>query len=321
MPAAPADGDAACDILNDVSDGDVVVVNDGVMRGFDNLGDTKLVGCDVRANLAKAKDVTVRGSWKGDVRCRDCNGWVFENLTVTSGSLRMIGGTGWTIRDSSFDGGGRGMSSVLGTGSADPGSQVAPHPTDWLIDNVVSGNAGCRPEGFPHPTHVRALYIIGWNGSDMGGTVRNSEFNGWDCGYTVKIGGTGNTGVCPGDDAADAVTFTGNTIRNQPAPEGTHHAGAQPDAMLVSTNSDDVTIVDNDIEAPRFGIVASGPFTGDDLLIQSNTVSSSERWLLWRRLSLPCGSPVNWEEFEDFTSDGCDGLGECTENTLQPYGG
>jgi hypothetical protein len=321
LPAGPVDGLAACDMINDAVTGATVTLTGGIMEDFDTIATNAATGCDVISNLSGVTDVTVQGDWTGDVRCRNCNGWTFENVTVTSGSLRMIGGAGWTIRNSSFDGAARGIMAVLGTGGVGPGVYSEPNPRAWVIDNVESGNGGCRPAGDPFPTHVRALYVIGWVNSDMNGLVTNSTFRGWDCAVPVKIGGTGGSGACPGNDAADAVTFRGNTVITSPAPAGTPNAGKQPDGVLVAANSDNVTVDDNTISAARNAVVASGPFTGVNLVVTNNAVTSGDPWLLWAKLSPDCAAPFTFVEFESFTGPACPGLGTCSGNTLRPHPG
>ncbi len=278
--------------------------------GDDPKGENGL-SCDV---VAKVSGVTVTGSWTGDLRCRNCNGWVFKELTVTSGSLRMIAGDKWTIRDSFIEGGGRGLMAVVGTGSVDGPTG---HPTNWLIDHITSRNAGCRPPTDPYPTHVRALYVIGHNGEPtigepMNGVVRNSLFEGEGCGVTVKIGGTGNFGSWSGaPDAADSVTFEHNVVRNI-------GQGIEMEALLVATNSDNVTIANNTLSSGEWAIVASGPWSGLNLNVTNNLIQAPKFLLarVWNNPGAGAFAYLYGEKFLSYPLVGpCAGVGTCTGNT------
>ncbi|MBK9266894.1 MAG: hypothetical protein IPM54_44865 [Polyangiaceae bacterium] len=263
-------------------------------------------GCDIHAKVQK---VTVKGSWSGDVRCHHCNGWIFENISVSDGSLRMIAGDGWTIRDSTIDGGGRGIMAVVGTGSDDlPDGQA----TNWLIDNITSRNAGCRPADDPYPTHVRALYVIGKNGVPNHGTVQNSLFEGAGCGVTVKIGGTGNLGSWSGaPDAADDVVFRNNEIRNV-------GDGPEREALLLATNSDDVIVENNRLTAGEYAIVASGPWSGSGLRVTGNLIDAPVFMMarLWNNPAAGALSYLYGEKFVTFEDPGpCPEVGTCENNT------
>jgi len=291
-----------CDRFQKVTAGSTLFIS-GEM-GDDRAGTN--AGCDVHA---VAPDVTVMGSWKGDLRCHHCNGWIFENLEVTNGSLRMIAGNGWSLRNSVIDGGGRGIMAVVGTGADDSSDGQATH---WLIDGITSRNAGCRPPDDPYPTHVRALYVIGKNGVPNDGIVQNSIFEGAGCGATVKIGGTGNFGSWSGaPDAADSVVFRNNEIRNV-------GDGPQREALLLATNSDFVTVENNRLTAGEYAIVASGPWSGKGLHIFGNTIDAPVFLLarLWNNPAADALAHLYGEKFVTVHEPGpCPEVGTCENNT------
>jgi hypothetical protein len=216
-------------------------------------------------------DVTVTGTWAGDIECHGCDGWVFTGMRVTNGSLRMIGGRGWRITASNFDGGNRGKDEVVGVGMGDPTDQ----PRDWSIDhNMVTGpgiGTGVNSN------RIHAVYIIGGNGIPMNGVVADNVISGGGTGAALKIGGTGLYGSSPwSPDAADDVAARGNLVVNS--------AGADPTAILVATNSDDITLDQNTIVSPTLDISLSGPYSGTGLRVTSNS-ASAPRFLqakLWR---------------------------------------
>jgi hypothetical protein len=263
------------------------------------------LGCDVHAAAA---GVRVTGSWRGDLRCHHCDGWIFEGLEVQAGSLRMIAGDGWIIRDSIVDGGERGIMAVIGTGADDlPDGQA----TRWLIEGVTARGAGCRPADDPYPTHVRALYIIGKNGAPNEGVIQGSTFEGAGCGATVKIGGTGNFGSWSGaPDAADDVVFRDNVIRN---------VGEGPErvALLLATNSDDVRVSGNHLESGERAIVASGPWSGVRLEVVDNVIAAPTFMLarLWNNPAAGALAYLFGEKFVTFAAPGaCPEVGTCAGN-------
>ncbi len=253
--------------------------------------------------------MTVTGSWSGDLRCHHCDGWVFEDVEVEEGSLRMIAGESWTIRDSTIDGGGRGIMAVLGTGADDSPTGQA---TNWVIERVTSRNAGCRPEDDPYPTHVRALYIIGKNEVPNFGVVYDSTFEGEGCGATVKIGGTGNFGSWSGaPDAADHVIFRGNTVRNL-------GEGPQQTALLLATHSDFLIIAQNTLIAGEHAIVASGPWSGQALEVRDNLIEAPIFMLgrLWKKPEAGVTAPLYGEKYVTYEEpDECPEIGSCVGNS------
>jgi len=295
------DGGMPCERLNAALPGELVVISgemgdDWAEEGF---------GCDVEAH---APSVTVTGSWSGDVRCHGCDGWVFDNVEVSDGSLRMTAGDSWTIRDSTIDGGGRGIVAVVGAGTDGAKSQA----TNWLIERVTSRNAGCRPADDPDATHVRALYIIGENGAPSFGVVRDSTFEGEGCGATVKIGGSGDFGSWPGaPDAVDHVVFRGNTIRNV-------GEGAEQTALLLTTNSDYLTIARNTLISGEHAIVASGPWSGEELEVRDNVIDAPVFMLgrLWKKPEAGADAWLFGEKLVTYADPGeCPEVGTCVGNT------
>jgi len=296
------DDGTPCERLNAALPGELVVISG-------ELGDDRAaegLGCDVHA---EAPGVKVTGSWSGDLRCHHCDGWVFENVEVSDGSLRMIAGDKWTIRDSLVDGGGRGIMAVVGTGSDDTASGQA---TNWLIERVTSRNGGCRPADDPYPSPVRALHIIGENGVPNFGVVRDSTFEGEGCGATVKIGGSGDFGSWSGSpDAADHVVFRGNTIRNV-------GEGVEQTALLLSTNSDYLTIARNTLISGEHAIVASGPWSGEELEVRDNVIEAPIFMLgsLWNKPEAGATAPLFGEKFVTYAEPGeCPEVGTCVGNT------
>lgn len=292
---------APCARLNAAQAGEAVVIS-GEM-GDDRAGSG--LGCDVHAAGA---GVTVTGGWRGDLRCHHCDGWLFEQVKVSAGSLRMIAGDGWVIRDSDIDGGGRGIMAVVGTGSDDA---VDGQAVNWTIEGVTSRGAGCRPPDDPYPTHVRALYVIGKNGQPNRGVIRESTFEGEGCGATVKIGGTGNFGSWSGaPDAADDVIFERNVVRNL-------GDGPERVALLLATNSDDVAVADNLLVSGEYAIVASGPWSGLGLEVRANTIDAPVFMIarLWNNPGAGALAYLFGERFVTYADPGpCPDVGSCAEN-------
>lgn len=296
------DGGAPCARLNAAAAGETIVIS-GEM-GDDRAGTG--LGCDVHA---AGPGVTVTGGWRGDLRCHHCDGWRFEYVTVETGSLRMIAGDGWILRDSVVDGGRRGIMAVVGTGSDDhPDGQA----TNWTMERLTSRGAGCRPADDPYPTHARALYIIGKNGQPNRGVIRDSTFEGEGCAATVKIGGTGNFGSWSGaPDAADDVRFEGNVIRNL-------GEGPEREALLLATNSDDVTVANNRLVAGELAIVASGPWSGVGLVVRDNTIEAPSFMLarLWNNPEAGALAYLYGERFVTYADPGpCPDVGVCDGNS------
>lgn len=295
-----------CVVLSSVAEGDRVTLNAAV------ADPTR--GCDV--NGADTPGVVVSGSWTGDLRCRRCTGWTFERVAVTAGSLRMIGGRGWSVTDSTFDGGGRGVLAVLGTGSEPSGGTDA-DPVDWTITRVTVGGAGCLTgEAF---NHAHALYVIGRNGVPNKGRVEDSAFSHGGCGATVKLGATGNDGAgTASGDAADDVTLTRNVVANGP--------GLDSSGVLVAGNSDAVTIGSNDIRAAGPAVAVNGPFSGTALAVVGNTISGTGPFLYGRRFKYPdlawAGEGVAGVVAQTIVEPGpCPPWGACADNarpTLSP---
>ena len=292
---------APCARLNAARADETVVISGEMGDDREGAG----LGCDVHA---AAPGVTVTGSWRGDLRCHHCDGWRFDHVSVSEGSLRMIAGDGWSIRDSAVDGGGRGIMAVVGTGSDDaPDGQAV----NWVIERLTARGAGCRPADDPYPTHVRALYIIGKNGQPNHGAIRDSTFEGEGCGATVKIGGTGNFGSWSGAaDAADDVIFAGNVIRNV-------GEGPQRVALLLATNSDEVTVANNRLVAGEHAIVASGPWSGLGLEVTDNTIEAPVFMLarLWNNPEAGALAYLYGERFVTYVDPGaCPEVGACAGN-------
>ena len=295
------DAGAPCARLNAAQAGETVVISGEMGDDREGAG----LGCDVHA---AGSGVTVTGSWRGDLRCHHCDGWLFDHVTVSEGSLRMIAGDGWIIRDSAVDGGGRGIMAVVGTGSDDaPDGQAI----NWIIERLTSRGAGCRPIDDPYPTHVRALYIIGKNGQPNHGVIRDSTFEGEGCGATVKIGGTGNFGSWSGaPDAADDVIFERNVVRNL-------GAGPERVALLLATNSDEVTVANNRLVAGEHAIVASGPWSGLGLEVTDNTIDAPVFMLarLWNNPGAGALANLFGERFVTYEEPGsCPDVGLCSGN-------
>lgn len=327
--------DGACELLNQATAGTTVWLDarpdtDTEIRTGNFADDTVTGACSVRGQ--DAYGVIVTGSWTGDVQCHGCDGWRFEGITVKPGSLRMIGGREWTIADAEIHGGNRGQMSVLGTGSTDASEVQTKSPYRWQIRNVDVGGAGCREAGDKEfRTHVRALYLVGKNSTALGGLwpnegfVTDSKFWGHRCGYTVKIGATGGQGVHNlSGDAADVVTFANNTVEMIDAelPEGVPE---QAIPLLVSGHSDSVTITGNTLIGGTHALMASGPFTGHDLVFTDNTIDQPQM-IWWRRYgppqwwqpNVPLDSPLAYlmgESFATFPLGPCRGLGTCGGNT------
>lgn len=292
---------APCARLNAAIDGETIVISGEMGDDREGTG----LGCDVHPG---AVGVTVTGSWSGDLRCHHCDTWLFDHVEVRDGSLRMIAGDGWILRDSVVDGGGRGIMAVVGTGADDLANGQA---VRWRIERITSRNAGCRPPDDPYPTHVRALYIIGKNGVPNDGVIEGSTFEGEGCGATVKIGGTGNFGSWSGAaDAADSVVFRGNTIRNL-------GDGPQRVALLLATNSDNVTVEDNTLVSGEYAIHASGPWSGRGLVVRGNVIAAPIFLLarLWNNPEADALAPLYGEKYVTFMDPGpCPEVGLCEGN-------
>jgi hypothetical protein len=258
-----------------------------------------------------ATGVTVTGRWSGDVRCHVCNGWSFTGLDVRDGSLRLIGGGGWSVTDSHLDGGGRGANSVLGVGSTDAVDSLDGNPHDWLIARVTAEHNGCKPAEFggDYANRAHAVYIIGKNGQPMHGIIEDSTFRHDGCGDAVKIGGTGLFAVWDGmPDAADDVTLRRSVIVNEGGP------GA---GVLVSTDSDFVRVEANDItaEGPAFNL--SGPFDGRYFAAVDNRVTAAPFLLakVWNVPHVFYASQLG-SKFVTYPLPGpCPAVGLCSGNT------
>lgn len=316
----PPPPDGLCERLNAATSGETIWVDGGALPDVTAGGTSKDFACDVRATGVDA--VTVSGHWTGDLHCRDCDGWVFTDVVINPGSLRMIGGTGWTITKTTIVGGNRGLMAVMGTGADD--SLSTPSPTRWSISDVDVGGAGCRPAGDPNPSHVRALYLNGRNGTPNDGFVVDSRFWGAPCGYTAKVGSTANFGVhAYSGDAADNVTFARNTVEvvDVALPEGVPR---QATPLLVSGHSDNVTFDDNTLIGGDVALWASGPFTGHNLRFTNNRFDQ-DLMIRWRRYGPPPWyiptvpqdsplAPAMGETFARYPTDPCPPLGTCSGN-------
>jgi hypothetical protein len=201
--------------------------------------------------------VTVTGTATGDIVCRACDRWSFTDVDLT-GTLRMIGGNGWQIIDSHFDGADRGLYSVLNVGATPEAGQ----PTNWLIRDTVVERPGNSPEHADNQDH--AVYIIGRNDVGMGGVVEGGRIIGGGAGAALKIGGTGNFAGSP--DAADAVTVRRVEVSN-PGDE----------CVLLATDSDNV-VVDSNIFDCATAVVMDGPWTGTGTILTGNAADAG-RWL------------------------------------------
>lgn len=249
--------------------------------------------CKVKSG---ATGVTVSGSYTGDLQCHGCDGWIFTDLTVSPGSLRFLGGCGWELRDSTLWGGDRGIMSVMGTGSLAAESPLSQCKTsqNWVVDNIHSSGAGCRPEGDPQPTHVRAAYINGGNGIDMNAVMRNSTWEGYSCGYTVKIGSTNLRGVgANSPDSADGVTFSNNVVRVLPTPpEFAYIADAQA-VPILTASTDESHLIGNTLvcEVEQCREVVSNPYPGFGQIVSANTLVGE-----YRRFMLVTRPPANFYE-------------------------
>lgn len=314
------EADNTCERLNAVTAGETIWLEDGHLADVTAGGTSKDFACDVRGQ--KAPGVTVTGSWTGDLWCHGCDGWLFDQITAAPGSLRMLGGRDWKIQNAVIHGGNRGLMAVVGTGADDGVS--TPSPYRWQMVNVDAGGAGCRPAGDPYPTHVRALYVNGKNGAPNEAFITGSRFWGAACGYTAKIGTTGNFGVSSTSaDAADGVTFTGNVVE-QTTDELPAGVPRQDTPMLVSGNSDQVTVTGNTFTGPGpFALSVSGPFTGRGFVFTDNRISQRSM-IQWRRYKPSPLFPVTadhplaylgGEQFVAYPLGPCPPLGTCAGNS------
>jgi hypothetical protein len=264
-------------------------------------------GCNANP---KAQNVTVTGAWVGDVKCHICTGWRFDHVSVTSGSLNMLGGANWIIDGGTFDGGARGGNYVIDVAPVDETYTGMDQPHDWTIRGVTVRNPGCSPN---QQNWAHALYIDGKNGIPLHGIVENSTFSGRGCAAVVKIGGTGNYGASKrSPDAADFVTLRGSTVTV------TDSSGAEPQAVLVATDSDGVTITDNHLVSPKFAVYLAGPFSGEGLKVTDNKISAPQ-FLLAQVWNIPSLAPIGagGTKFLTYASptSSCGEVGVCTGNS------
>lgn len=280
----------ACEVLNGAEQGETITL----VRAEFPLGDLYSAKSAEVCKVKPAADgVTVTGTWSGDVQCHGCDGWVFDGLAVAPGSLRMIGGCDWTISNSWFDGGDRGLMAVVGTGSLEDRSLSECKTSQrWRIASVTAEGAGCRPAGDRYPTHVRALYVIGDNGVDMDAVITGSTFRGRACGYTVKLGSTHNFGYGNrAPDAADGVTFTGNRVVVTDEDLGGAPVQAVP---LLLSDAGEALVLDNLFECERAegcAEVISNAYPQPGQRVEGNElVGEFSRFMLVTR------PPANWVE-------------------------
>lgn len=308
---SPTSGDI-CELLDQAQPESTIVLNQATAPPLELHPVTKNPGggCDTHPEAA---GVTVTGTWTGDVRCHVCNGWTFSKVTVTAGSLRMIGGHSWSIIDSTMDGAGRGLNTIVGTGSTDAIEGPDANPHDWLIARSTFAHPGCKPADSKAANQAHALYVIGINGQAMNGVIEDSTFIHDGCGAAVKLGATGSFGSWVGAaDAADVVTFRRNTVVNT-AP------GVEASGVLISGHSDDITIDGNVIETRQEAMRPSGPFSGARLRITGNQIRAPT-FLLGRRWVRPelaaFGTQLAGETTQRITAPGpCPQWGTCTGNT------
>ncbi len=261
--------------------------------------------CQIRPD-ASVTNVTVTGTWEGDLDCRSCNGWSFVKMDVTEGSISMMGGKGWSILDSTLDGGKRGQFRVVGTGATHEDRQ----PTEWRIAGNTIRNAGCGDPSTEAFNQAHSVYIIGGN-EPMYGLLEDNVIEHNGCGAALKIGGTGVQGSSSFDtDGADDLIARRNTIRNV-------EAGPDQTAVLVNTNADRIKLIDNTLEAGQLAISLSGPYSGEGFEAIDNVIAAPRflRVKHWNRPNLGPATPAFGESFLNVDDPGpCDPWGTCEGN-------
>ena len=252
----PVVGTATCEDLKAAAAGSTITVGGAF-------------ACDVKA---AAPDVTVTGTATGWLRCRNCDRWHLSKLRISGGDggsvVHMIGGDGWTIEDSDISGqGGPGNFGVVAVGETPENGPA----TNWTIRRSTIEAPGNNAEHQDNQDH--ALYVIGPNQTALHGLIEDNEILGGPAGQALKVGGTGN--LAGQSDSSDSVTVRRNHIVGRSLFDGSC-------SVVISTNSDDVSLLDNRIECPDGGVpIALSEFTGKRLVITGNAVAfTTQPWIL-----------------------------------------
>lgn len=252
-----------CAALGAARDGSVVTIRGDRRAPIDLTRQRSTAATAGRCRLTPtARNVTVRTEGSplvlGQMTLGNLQGWLIDGLAMTrppggdrQALLALVGGTGWRLTGCELWG-----SAAMTDLSV--GHWTGAIPTDFEVDHCfVHDNPGADTTADNQNDN---LYVFTADDVDANGHIHDNVFVGAPRGFNVKIGGTG----LRSGEGSDGILFEHNTLVNH---------GALGTSLLVSTDSDDVTVRNNVFvgqgDSSLYN-VALGSFTGSDLRLHDN---------------------------------------------------